>query len=112
MPAFRAAIHCELLTEAEVKQIILRRKKDEAKLIKRECNLADYINFLHRDTMIFKLIAKRRKNSKYTNKLDEIEYKLLARLTRLMKRAQQLWPDNMAVWATHIALCEKWNVRS
>lgn len=58
LPAFRAAVHCELLTEAEVKQIVLARKKDEARLIKRECELTDYINFLHRDTMVLKLIGK------------------------------------------------------
>lgn len=29
-----------------------------------------------------------------------------------MKRAQRLWPENMTVWATHIALCEKWNKRT
>ena len=58
LPAFRAATHCELLSEDEVKQIILKRKKDEAKLIKRECQLADYINFLHVDNMILKLLGK------------------------------------------------------
>ena len=58
LPCFRAAVHCELLSEPEVKRILLQRKKDEAKLIKREADLRDFINFVHRDNMILKLIAK------------------------------------------------------
>jgi len=112
LPAFRAAVHCELLTQDEVKQIIIKRKKDEAKLIKRRVDLTDYINFLHQDNMILKLIGKRRKATNYSHKMDEIEFQLVARLSRVMKRAQRLWPDNMSVWATHIALCEQWNKRT
>jgi len=112
LPCFRAAVHCELLSEPEVKQILLQRKKDEAKLIKREADLSDFINFVHRDNMILKLIAKRREATSYKFKLDEIEYKLVGRLSRVMKRAQRLWPENMSVWATHIALCCQWNKRT
>ena len=112
LPAFLAAVHCELLTQDEVKQIIIKRKKDEAKLIKRRVDLTDYINFLHQDNMILKLIGKRRKATNYSHKMDEIEFQLVARLSRVMKRAQRLWPDNMSVWATHIALCEQWNKRT
>jgi hypothetical protein len=58
LPVFRTAIHCELLTEDEVKAIVLRRKKDEARIIKRDCELTDFINFLNRDNMVIKLIGK------------------------------------------------------
>ena len=46
LPTFRAAIHCELLDEDEVKDIVRRRKKAEGKLIKREAEIRDFIDFV------------------------------------------------------------------
>ena len=64
------------------------------------------------DTMIIKLITKRRQKSQYKEKLAEIEYPLVERLNRLLKRAHRLWPQDMNLWQTHISLLEKWNKRT
>ena len=64
------------------------------------------------DTMIIKLITKRRHKSQYKEKLAEIEYPIVDRLNRLLKRAHRLWPQDMNLWQTHISLLEKWNKRT
>jgi hypothetical protein len=112
LPTFRAAIHCELLDEEEVKDIVRKRKKAEGKLIKREAEIRDFIDFVYMDTMIIKLITKRRLKSQYKEKLAEIEYPIVERLNRLLKRAHRLWPQDMNLWQTHISLLEKWNKRT
>ena len=112
LPTFRAAIHCELLDEEEVKDIVRKRKKAEGRLIKREAEIRDFIDFVYMDTMIIKLITKRRLKSQYKEKLAEIEYPLVERLNRLLKRAHRLWPQDMNLWQTHISLLEKWNKRT
>ncbi|CAG5111237.1 Oidioi.mRNA.OKI2018_I69.chr2.g5564.t1.cds [Oikopleura dioica] len=112
LPTFRAAIHCELLNEEEVKDIVMKRKKAEGKLIKREAELRDFIDFVHMDTMIIKLITMRRHKTQYKEKLAEIEYPIVERLNRLLKRAHRLWPQDMNLWQTHINLLAKWNKRT
>ena len=54
LPAYRAAIHCELLSEAEVKQLLLQRRQGESRLIKREVAREDYVNYVARDAMMLK----------------------------------------------------------
>ena len=51
--AFRAAIHCELLKEEEVKILLQDRKREEAKLVKREAQKDDFINFVARRLLKF-----------------------------------------------------------
>ena len=75
--AFRAAIHCELLKEEEVKMLLQDRKREEAKLVKREAQKDDFINFVARDSIMLKLLQKRRKAINYTHKMAEIEYVFL-----------------------------------
>ena len=75
--AFRAAIHCELLKEEEVKLLLQDRKREEAKLVKREAQKDDFINFVARDSIMLKLLQKRRKAINYTHKMAEIEYVFL-----------------------------------
>ena len=75
--AFRAAIHCELLKEEEVKILLQDRKREEAKLVKREAQKDDFINFVARDSIMLKLLQKRRKTINYTHKMAEIEYVFL-----------------------------------
>ena len=75
--AFRAAIHCELLKEEEVKILLQDRKREEAKLVKREAQKDDFINFVARDSIMLKLLQKRRKSINYTHKMAEIEYVFL-----------------------------------
>merc|ERR1712021_107732 len=112
LPAYRAAIHCELLSEAEGKQLLVQRRQGESRLIKREVAREDYVNYVARDSMLLKLIQKRRKKTNYTHKLGEIEYVFVGKLNRVMKRAHRLWPDDERIWATHIALLSKWNKRT
>ena len=75
--AFRAAMHCELLKEDEVKLLLQDRKREEAKLVKREAQKDDFINFVARDSIMLKLLQKRRKTINYTHKMAEIEYVFL-----------------------------------
>ena len=75
--AFRAAMHCELLKEDEVKLLLQDRKREEAKLVKREAQKDDFINFVARDSIMLKLLQKRRKSINYTHKMAEIEYVFL-----------------------------------
>ena len=46
------------------------------------------------------------------HKTSEIEYVFVAKLNRVMKRAHRLWPNDERIWATHVALLEKWNKRT
>lgn len=112
LPAYRAAIHCELLSEAEVKQLLLQRRQGESRLIKREVAREDYVNYVARDAIMLKLLQKRRKKTNYTHKISEIEYVFVGKLNRVMKRAHRLWPNDERIWATHVALLEKWNKRT
>lgn len=112
LPAFRAVIHCELLKEEEVKMLLQDRKREEAKLVKREAQKDDFINFVARDSIMLKLLQKRRKSINYTHKMAEIEYVFLQRLNRILRRAHRLWPDDENIWKTHINLLEKWNKRT
>jgi len=112
LPAFRAALHCELLSEPEVKSLLQQRKKDEAKLIKRESKKEDFLNFVARDTIMLKLINKRRLALKFNHKLIEIEYVFVTKLNKVLKRAHRLWSNDENIWKTHIELLEKWNKRT
>ena len=53
------------------------RKREEAKLVKREAQKDDFINFVARDSIMLKLLQKRRKSINYTHKMAEIEYVFL-----------------------------------
>ena len=53
------------------------RKREEAKLVKREAQKDDFINFVARDSIMLKLLQKRRKAINYTHKMAEIEYVFL-----------------------------------
>jgi len=107
-PMFESLSYLNLLSQEEIKKEIKKRQHFEYKIVRRKKSKKFFLEYIQSDYIFLEKIRRQRISLKCDLKKNEIEFKIVPRISRLWMEVIKKWGDDMKVWASFAAFLKKW----
>ncbi|XP_059616443.1 U3 small nucleolar RNA-associated protein 6 homolog [Phlebotomus argentipes] len=111
LPEYEQMKRIELFDDAEIRDIIKRRDALNAKIVRQNKDIRDYLEFIKYERNLIGRIQKLRKDKNIQEKKGNIEYAIALRIKQLYIQATDRFPQNVRIWEEFLKFAKVFKVK-